>query len=271
MAHPSIIELDVDALEPSARRRGPLPRVSPTTVALIRRHGPVQAVVVRRLGAGYEILAGLSTWLAVQRAGQDRLPVKVLEGVDDAEADRILASENDGPLVRAERYRDALKRHGGPGAPHAVRAVAREAGVSRSSVAHALRLLELPDLVKQALASGALSAGHAKALATPSLDPARRMELASRTIEHGWSVRRLEQEIAGDEPAPRTSGHDETERALAAALGVPVMLRDGEGGGIVELRYGNAQGLAALLERLGTTARVDAAPKRRGRSVPRSL
>ena len=252
VAHPAITDLDVDLLEPSPRRRAALPRVSAGTVELIRRHGPFRPVVVRRLGARYEILSGLSTWLAVQRAGQSHVPAKVID-VDDEEADRILDAEASGPIARAERYRRSLDRHGGPGTPHAVRAVAREEGISRSSVAHALRLLELPDLVRQALATGALSTGHAKALAAPTLSSSRRLELASAAMEHRWSVRRLEREVADRDRPSRPSSGDELERNLTRALGIDIAVREDGVGGVIELRYADRAELVAVLERLGIT------------------
>ena len=235
------------------RRRAPLPRVPPSAVELIRRHGAFRPVVARRLGAHHEILAELGTWLAAQLAGHVTVPVKVLEGVDDDEADRIIEADSDGPLIRAERYRRQLDEHGGPGAPHAMSAVAREAGVSRATVAHALRLLALPDLVKQAVATGALTTGHAKALASPSLDDARRLELASTVIEQRWNVRRLEDEIAGGAEPCRLPGDRAVERRLAKVFGTSVRVR--RQAGVVEIRYGDEAGLEALLARLGAVGR----------------
>ena len=247
--------LRIELLAPCRRRRTPLPHVESGTVDLIRRHGVFQPVVVRPLDGGYEILANLVTWLAAQRVGIDRLPVTILDGLDDRAADEILAADQDGPMVRAERYWRALEAMGGAGRRGAIGRVADQFGVDRTSVAHALRLRSLPGLLKEALVVGALRAGHAKALLGCADEP-RQLELATRTITERWSVRRLERELAGavvtdrKPPARRPPDLPRLERSLSALLGSPVRVREAEG--LLEIDYRrDLDVLAGLLERFG--------------------
>lgn len=226
------------------------------TIDLIRRHGVFLPIVVRPLGDGYEIVANLITWLAAQRVGIDRVPVTILDDLDDRGADELLAVEAQGPLANAERYWAALVDCDGVDRRGAIGEVARQFGVDRTTVAHALRLRALPPALKGALSVGALRAGHAKVLLGCATFE-RQLELATHVIEQRWSVRRLEREIAGVPPAttapPRRSPDVERlERSLSAHLGSPVHVREDDG--VIEIDYRrNLDVLDGLLERFGYT------------------
>src|SRR6185503_9269670 len=89
--------------------------------------------------------------------------------------------------------------------------IAQHVGRDRSTVANALRLLQLPPSVRQLLLAGRLSAGHARALLGLGND--RRMaDLARQAVEHGWSVRELEHEVQRVRPARKTSAGAEKPR-----------------------------------------------------------
>jgi len=250
------VELPIEFLAPCRRHRTLLPEVPAGTIDLVRRHGVFLPVVVRRLEADrYEILANLVTWLAAQRVGIDRLPVVVLDGIDDAAADEMLAAEADGPLVRAERYWRALVACNGVGRRGAPEEVARQFKVDRTTVVHALRLRSLPEPIRQALTIGALRTGHAKVLAGCS-DENRQFNLAIQAIQERWSVRRLEREAAGpslpcDDIEPRRSADMvRLERIVSELIGCTVTVRDQDG--VLEIDYGGRLDvLEGVLERLG--------------------
>ena len=254
-----IEELHLSPLRPP----GPLPEVPPSLARLVDAHGPVDPVVVRARPRGYEILSNAETWLAAQRAGWHEVSIEIRDEIDDAAAAEILrlASRSQGtdPVEEARqfeaelarRYRSGGRRHG------AIARLARERGRSRSYVAHALRLLQLPRGVLQYVSSGRLSAGHARALVT--LRDARRQEqLAVRILRDGLSVRETEAVVRGRERARVEASRSEEddpdirrlERDLSEALGSAARLDTRAGRLIID--YGDDLGvLDGVLERLG--------------------
>jgi ParB family transcriptional regulator, chromosome partitioning protein len=152
--------------------------------ASIRQHGIVQPVVVRTVGVNrYEIIAGERRWRAAQLAGFTDVPV-IVRDVDDRTALELAIVENVqrsdlNPLEEAMGYEQLIAEHG-----YTQNDLGEIIGKSRSHVANSLRLLKLPDPVRDMLADGSLSAGHARALVSTS-DPAT---LAKTIVSKGLSV-----------------------------------------------------------------------------------
>ena len=154
----------------------------------IRQHGIVQPVVVRTVGTDrFEIIAGERRWRAAQLAGLVQIPV-IVRDVDDRTALELAIVENVqradlNPLEEALGYEQLIAEHG-----YTQNDLGEIIGKSRSHVANSLRLLKLPDPVRDMLADGSLSAGHARALvSTP--DP---VVLAKTIAQKGLSVRDAE-------------------------------------------------------------------------------
>ena len=151
----------------------------------IRQHGIVQPVVVRTTADNrYEIIAGERRWRAAQLAGLTDIPV-IIRDVDDRTALEIAIVENVqrsdlNPLEEAMGYELLIADHG-----YTQNDLGEIIGKSRSHVANSLRLLKLPEPVRDMLASGSLSAGHARAL-IPTSDP---IALAKTVVAKGMSVR----------------------------------------------------------------------------------
>jgi ParB family chromosome partitioning protein len=159
--------------------------------ASIKSRGVIQPILVRRLPEGsYRIVAGERRWRAAQLAGLPELPVIVKE-VSEAEAFELALIENIqrmdlNPIEEAEAYQRLLTDHGLKQDD-----VATRVGKERSSVANALRLLKLPAVVREQVASGSLSVGHAKVLL--GVDDTKDMSaLAHQITERGLSVRDTE-------------------------------------------------------------------------------
>ena len=245
------------------RPPGPLPEVPLGVVRLVESYGPISPVVVRSGPRGYEILANVETWLAAQRTGWHEVPIDVREEIGDPEAREILALGARGEVfdpieearqIEAELARrcpDGRHRHG------AITQLARERGRSRSYVSHALRLLKLPRGIQQQVASGRISAGHARALVT--VRGARRQErLADRIVRDGLSVRAAEALARGRDrllaPSGRPGSDDpdilRLERVLSEALGTATRI-DTRAGRLVIDYGGNFSVLDGVLERLG--------------------
>jgi ParB family transcriptional regulator, chromosome partitioning protein len=162
--------------------------------ASIRQHGIVQPVVVRTVGVNrYEIIAGERRWRAAQLAGFTDVPV-IVRDVDDRTALELAIVENVqrsdlNPLEEAMGYEQLIAEHG-----YTQNDLGEIIGKSRSHVANSLRLLKLPDPVRDMLADGSLSAGHARALVSTS-DPAT---LAKTIVSKGLSVRDAERLAQND-------------------------------------------------------------------------
>ncbi|MBB3770563.1 ParB family chromosome partitioning protein [Angulomicrobium tetraedrale] len=232
--------------------------------ASIRERGVIQPIVVRAVAGqrdAYEIVAGERRWRASQRAGVHEVPIVVVE-VDDREALEIAIIENVqradlNPLEEAAGYQSLSDQFG-----YSQNDLARVIGKSRSHVANTMRLLRLPETVKEYLADGRLSAGHARALLTQD-DPEG---LARAIVERGMNVRAIEalaQELnvakaeAAGKPARKARAVAELDadtaalqRRLSDALGLKVTLRhDGEAGEL-RIRYTSLDQLDEVCRRL---------------------
>ena len=245
-----------------------VPRVSSQLLTQVRAHGPLNPVVVRPCGTDrYEILSNAETWLAVQRAGQHQVPIEVRDDIDDAEASELLELAADkgrsNPIAEAEAFLQRVDELGGRQKRGAIAQTAREEGRSRSYVSHALRLLTLPNIVQDLLTSGALSAGHARALVSLP-DRRRQIRLAQRVQRDALSVRQLEDLVfgrgtrtptkAGVAERTQTPSEDpdirHLEMQITELLGCPTFV-DTEQGQLVIRYMQDLEVLEGVLDRLG--------------------
>lgn len=223
----------------------------------IREHGIVQPVLVRRRPDGkYEIIAGERRWRAAQRAGLTEIPVLVRD-VDDRTALELAIIENVqradlNPVEEALGYQQLIDEHNYTQAD-----LGNVIGKSRSHVANTLRLLKLPDVIRDLLVDGSLSAGHARTLVTAS-DPAG---LAKRIVEGGLSVRQAEalsqQPDAGAQKTrtPQRAAEKDPdtlalEKLLSDVTGLAVAIAHKERGGEVRIGYKTLDQLDDLCRRL---------------------
>ena len=227
-------------------------------VASVRERGVVQAILVRPApggGEGYEIIAGERRWRAAQKAGLHEVPVAIHE-VSDREALELAIIENVqradlNAIEEAQGYQQLIDDH-----QYSQSQLAEVIGKSRPHIANTLRLLKLPAPVQAHVRSGALTAGHARALLTVE-DPEG---AARRIVEEGLSVREAEAigSKPGRKPSRRSSGpageKDADTRALekqlADALGLEVAISHGAGGGDVRIRYRTLEQLDEVCRRL---------------------
>jgi ParB family chromosome partitioning protein len=222
----------------------------------VKEKGVVQPILVRAVQGTanvFEIIAGERRWRAAQRAGVHDVPVVVLE-VSDKEALEIAIVEN---VQRADL--NAIEEAAGYQAlittyAHTQDALAKIIGKSRSHIANTLRLLKLPDDVRQFVLDGKLSAGHARALISMD-DPSA---AAKRIIAGGLSVRDAEALGQANSPAKAKSGkaprkdEDTTvlEKILSDALGLNVEVAHKGPGGQVIIRYSSLEQLDEVARRL---------------------
>ncbi len=225
--------------------------------ASIRERGLVQPLVVRPSGTSgksYEIVAGERRWRAAQVARLKEVPV-VVRSLSDQEAIEIAIIENVqredlNAIEEAEGYNVLMDNHG-----YTQEDLAKVIGKSRSHLANTLRLLKLPEGVLKLVRSGALSAGHARALVGHP-DAAA---LAAQIVKEGLTVRQVEA-LVQDRSAPKAKpkkakSKDADTRAaeseLSEALGLDVNIRSGRGeAGELRIRYATLDQLEDVRHRL---------------------
>src|SRR5712691_2639994 len=227
--------------------------------ASIKASGVIQPVIVRRNGAGYQLIAGERRWRAARQAGLDRIPAIVRDATDAQSLELALVEnllrEDLNPIEEAEAYQKLLSQFG-----WTQEELAQRIGRDRSSIANSLRLLRLPDEIQADLRSGRLTMGHARALlALPST--ADQLKLRDEILAHDWSVRTTEDSIRARETVPatrRTSrrrrGHSPElaalEQSLQRALQTRVAIVGDGRRGKIEITYANAEELERLTELL---------------------
>ena len=231
--------------------------------ASIVSRGIIQPLIVRSMKdrpGEVEIVAGERRWRAAQRAGLHAVPV-IQREFDDVEVLEVAILENIqrtdlNAIEEGQGFRQLMDRFG-----HTQEKLAEVLGKSRSHVANLMRLLKLPEEVQEMLRTGALSAGHARALVT-SDDPAA---LARRVVAKGLSVRETERlaKSASSSPSPRSkpSAKDPDTAALeadlSAASGLAVSIEHkASGKGRVVVAYDTLDGLDAAC-RLLSSGRFD--------------
>ena len=158
----------------------------------IRQHGVLEPLVVRQVGQLYELIAGERRWRASQIAGLETVPARVLEGVDDPIAIKLMLVENLqrrdlDPIEEAEGYRQLNQVVG-------LRQAEIAAAVNRSqpAVANRMRLLDLPEDVRERIRAGELSPAHGVALARYGAYPKLVRGLADLTVKYHLTSKELE-------------------------------------------------------------------------------
>lgn len=221
----------------------------------IGTRGLLQPIVVRMVGRQMQIVAGERRWRAAQRAPLHQVPV-IIKDFDDATALEIALIENIqreqlNAIEEGDTYRRLITTYG-----HSQDALGKIVGKSRSHVANLMRLLELPQPVKDAIADGRVSMGHARALLTAP-DP---VALMNEVLVRGLSVRETEA-LAKKAKAPTskarsggTSDRDPDlaalERQLGDMLGLKVRIVHAGRGGTVTLGYSSLDQLDLICQRL---------------------
>jgi len=224
-------------------------------IASVKRQGLLQPILVRPVDGGrFEIVAGERRWRAAQAAQLHDVPVLVRR-LTDEEAFEVALVENIqrqdlNAIEEAEGYKRLIEDYG-----HTQEDIARIVGKSRSHIANLVRLLDLPDDVRDLLIDGRLTMGHARALLTAP-DPSA---LARDVVQMGLSVREVEARAkkpraartkAAPRDAARSADLESLEGQLTEQLGLRVRLEfDGEGGKLI-LFYSDLDQLDMLCQRL---------------------
>jgi ParB family chromosome partitioning protein len=224
----------------------------------IREHGVLSPLMVRSVDGGYyQIIAGERRWRAARAAGLTEVPARIVVA-DDKRALELamvenLQREDLSPIEEARGYKALMEEF-----DRTQEEVAQKVSKSRPSVANAIRLLALPDELKELVLRGELSAGSARALLALKSDEV--MRSAARTVvNNGMSVREVEAFVKkldrdkSKRAKQRSMEVDyilDAQNRLTAAMGRRVTIKQGRGKGKIELEYYDQEDFDILFDML---------------------
>jgi ParB family transcriptional regulator, chromosome partitioning protein len=245
----------------------------------IATHGVLQPILVRPAQDGYELISGERRWRAARLAGLETIPAVVRDSVSDEEMLELALVENVqrrdlSPIEKARGYQGLQESLG-----LTQEGVAARVGLRRSTVANHLRLLELPEVVQEAVGKRLLSMGHARALLGLS-EEAARIALMEEAIRDDLSVREVERRVRAEvhdenpqsHPPEILAGQEQGEISAAStpvpwvqdledrfrrSLGTKVQLLNGPGyQGKIVIEYFDRDQLDRLVQQLAPSAKV---------------
>ncbi len=229
--------------------------------ASIKRYGIIQPIIVSPIEHNkYTVIAGERRWRAAQRAGLERLPAIVrtaaaLEQLELALIENVQRVDLS-PLEQAisiERLHQQFNM--------TYVDIAKRLGKAPATVNNIVRLLQLPEKAREALRTGNITEGHARAILALKTYPAKQEELLGNIVSKGWSVRQAEQfVIASKKPSDKAGNAVRSHMAittpatkrLAKKLGTDVTLRRTAKGGKLEISFKNDDELNRLINSLNS-------------------
>lgn len=233
-----VIQLDINQLQPNPLQpRGAItPESLVDLVDSIREHGILEPLVIAKTPAGYQIIAGERRWRASKLAGLTHIPVIIRETSPKGMLEMALVENVQrvdlNPLDRAKGFERLMNEFGLTTSEIAVRI-----GKSVAYVSNSIRLLSLPDALKDGLLSGLISEGHARALA--AIDDSNLMiEAYKIVLRESGSVRRAEElarrmKVASHQDVKKADEHvrivsDEIDR-MQADMEKALVAKDSDG------------------------------------------
>jgi ParB family chromosome partitioning protein len=248
----TLIEVHVGSIHPNPHQpRKDIENSSLKELAVsIRASGVIQPIIVRRSGAGYQLIAGERRWRAAKLAGLERIPALVREATDAESLELALVEnllrEDLNPIEEAEAYQRLLAEFA-----WTQEDLAERIGRDRSSIANAIRLLKLPEVIQDDLRAGRLTMGHARALLSLT-SPREQLKLRDEILAQALSVRATEAGVRQRAPArsPRRRSPElvSLEDALRQALMTRVRIVGNDRRGRIEVVYASAEELSRLVE-----------------------
>ena len=220
----------------------------------IAERGVLQPILLRPEGNGYQLIAGERRWRAAQRARLHTIPAIVRE-IDEATTAELALIENIqredlNAIEEAEGYRQLIERHG-----HTQEQLGRIVHKSRSHVANLLRLLDLPEFVRQSLLRGDINMGHARAVAAAPDPEVLTREIIAKDLSVRQAEARAKRAKQGPAELVLTERNVDADlaalqRQLADMLGLKVEVVHKGQGGSVTLHYSSLDQLDLICQRL---------------------
>lgn len=231
----------------------------------IKKDGLLQPILVREVNDGYEIIAGERRWQACKLAGMEKVPVRIKDA-DDMKVLELALIENLqrsdlNPIEEAYGYKRMMERSG-----RTQSEVAAAVSKGRSTIANALRLLDLPEEAQQLLYEERITAGHARAILSIPTEEGRQ-KLTNKLKNEKLSVREAEsiarlfagRAKAAEQPPrpPMPKFYKKTAKNLTEQLGTKVRIRSANGKNKLEIEFKDEDDLQRLLEKMHDSEQSD--------------
>ncbi len=253
---PGVTEVEVDTIVPNPRqpRRALDPEALQELAASIREQGLVQPLVVTKIEHGYQLLVGERRWRAARLAGLEMVPVVMRDATPQQMLELALVEnlqrEDLNPLEAAAAYQQLVEEF-----MMTQQQVADKVGKNRVTVTNTLRLLRLPDEVKDALLTEEISEGHARAMLRLRHE-GEQMRVLEAIIKRGLSVRQTEELVRRlvDEPEAKPKAPEKSpelralEDRFRQALGTKVSLNRSKRGGKLVIYFYSQEELQAIYD-----------------------
>jgi ParB family transcriptional regulator, chromosome partitioning protein len=254
----AIIEMKITDVEPNENQ----PRKAFDDQALtdlsesIKEHGVVQPIIVRQIGNGYQIIAGERRWRASRLAGKKTIPaiVKDCSNLEVMELALIenLQREDLNSIEEALAYKSLIEEYN-----MTQDEIAKQIGKSRPAIANSLRLLQLPQNIKNMIAEGKITQGHARALLAIDGEK-KQLEMAEKIINQQLNVRQIEKlaketkhKEKNDAPPDKYQLEiNQLEEKLKTALGTKVTIQHKSNKGRIEIEYYSNEELDRIVDLL---------------------
>lgn len=225
----------------------------------IKEHGLIQPVILRQAEKGYEIVAGERRWRACRKAGLKEIPCMIKDLTD--EQNMLVAiienmqREDLNPIEEAEGLNQMISSFG-----MTQEEVSKSVGKSRPYITNSLRLLKLPQEVRNMVSEGKLTTGHARAIAGIG-DQEKQIKLAEFVLQKELSVREIEKLIKEEHSPKKKNPRRKAEKSadvkrveedLKHIMGTKVSLNQSGRKGRIEIEYYSRDELERLIELLKT-------------------
>lgn len=219
----------------------------------IRQKGMLQPILVRRKGANYEIIAGERRWRAAKKLGHLKISAIVMD-VNDSEQSEMSIIENIqreqlNSIEEADAYKSLIEKFG-----LTQEEVAKRIGKDRVTVTNKMRLLKLPDEVKNAIISGEITEGHARVIAGLEAEK-EQLDFFRKILSGKLTVRKTEEEAKTKKRAKKTDERKEDYyeireliETLISLLGTKVEIKREKKGGRIVIKFSSDRELERILE-----------------------
>ncbi len=253
---PGVTEVEVDSIVPNPRqpRRALDPEALQELAASIREQGLVQPLVVAEIEGGYQLLVGERRWRAASLAGLEMVPVVIREATPQQMLELALVEnlqrEDLNPLEAAAAYHQLVEEFG-----MTQQQIADKVGKNRVTVTNTLRLLKLPNRVKETLLAEVINEGHARAMLRLR-DERAQMQVLHAIIKRGLSVRQTEELVRRlvEQPEAKPNAPEKSpelralEDRFRQALGTKVSLNRSKRGGKLVIYFYSQEELQAIYD-----------------------
>jgi len=263
----SFVEIDIDVVKPNPyqAREDFTPEHMEKLKNSIREKGIVQPIAVRKIDGGYELIAGGRRLKAAKEVGIKKIPAYVLsvykkEDLLELSIIENIQRENLNPIELGKSYRRLMEE-----CSLTQEDIAKKVSVDRTTIANLLRLLNLPDEVKESLKKGEITIGHARTLLSLR-DPQRQINYLKKIVENQMSVRELESIVYKKAESKREKRDTELpskelwviefENKIRDVIGTKVSISEKKEKGYIKIEFYSIDELERIVELLGSKEKI---------------